>query len=82
MVGFKYLEYQPFLTTTYRSLYAEGLTRVKHLFFQKEKISIEEAVKKIADVRHHIVLREVHLSVLRDYEATLEGNATTVESSM
>ena len=51
-------------------------------FFQKEKISIEEAVKKIADVRHHIVLREVHLSVLRDYEATLEGNATTVESSM
>jgi len=48
----------------------------------KEKISIEEAVKKIADVRHHIVLREVHLSVLRDYEATLEGNATTDESSM
>ena len=51
-------------------------------FFQKEKISIEEAVKKIANVRHHIVLREVHISVLRDYEATLEGNATTVESSM
>ena len=52
------------------------------IIVQKEKISIEEAVKKIADVRHHIVLREVHLSVLRDYQATLEGNATTNESSM
>lgn len=47
-------------------------------------MTIEEAVEKLTSVRPHIVLREVHLSVLRQYRDTVypEESNSTAESTL
>lgn len=51
---------------------------------KKYGMTIEEAVEKLTSVRPHIVLREVHLSVLRQYRDTVypEESNSTAESTL
>ena len=45
-------------------------------------MTIDEAVEKLVSVRHHIVLREVHYAVLKEFASTLDGARSTAESSL
>lgn len=51
---------------------------------QQYGMTIEEAVEKLTSVRPHIVLREVHLSVLRQFRDTVfpEQASPTAESTL
>ena len=47
------------------------------LDFQKYGMTIDEAVEKLTSVRPHIVLREVHLCVLKEYRDTVYPDELT-----